>query len=63
MTFKKKHHASYSQRNDFWNDVDMDEYYMSDIYREKVDKAWDNHRYLWDKEYERIDVERTRSED
>ena len=63
MTFKKKTHASYSQRNDFWQSVDMNEYYMSDRYREEVDRAWDQHRYLWDKKYERIDVERTRSKD
>lgn len=30
----------------------MDAYFMSDIYRDKVDKAWDQHRYLWDKRYE-----------
>ena len=48
MTQKKKHHASYSQRNDFWQDVDMDEYYNNLEYREKIEKAWDNHRYLWD---------------
>lgn len=52
MTQRKKQHASYSQRNDFWQDIDMDTYFMSDIYRDKVDKAWDQHRYLWDKKYE-----------
>lgn len=64
MTQRKKSHASYSQRNDFWQNVDMNEYYMSDRYREEIDRAWDQHRYLWDKQHEaRINAARTDRED
>lgn len=44
----RKHPKRVSQaaRDEFWASVDMNEYYMSDIYREKVDKEWDQHRYL-----------------
>ena len=59
MTFKKKHHASYSQRNEFWQNVNMDKYWASTDYREKVEAAWDKHRYL----YERTDFERASGED
>lgn len=59
MTFKKKTHASYSQRNEFWQTVDMDKYWADTDYREKVEHAWDKHRYL----YERTDFDRTGRED
>lgn len=59
MTFKRKTHASYSQRNEFWQSVDMDKYWADTNYRDKVEKAWDKHRYL----YERTDFDRTGRED
>jgi len=34
------------KREQFWSQVDMNEYHMSDIYREKVDKEWS--RFLWE---------------
>lgn len=57
MTFKKKHHASYSQRKEFWENVDMDKYWNDADYRDKVEYAWDKHRYLYDNEA-RSDVDR-----
>lgn len=51
MTQRKKSHASYSQRNEFWESVDMDLYHSSESYRIKVEKAWDQHRYLYDERY------------
>ena len=48
MTFKKKRHASYSERNEFWQSVDMDRYHNDNDYREKVEHAWDQHRYLYE---------------
>lgn len=62
MTFKRKTHASYSQRNEFWQDVDMDKYFADSDYREKVEYAWDQHRYLYNNEA-RIDAQRTDRED
>lgn len=62
MTFKKKHHASYSQRNEFWQGVDMDKYWTSSDYREKVEQAWDKHKYLYDHEA-RTNLERASRED
>ena len=51
MTQKKKRHASYSQRNEFWQGIDMDRYHEDSNYREKVEKAWDQHKYLYDANY------------
>ena len=51
MTFKKKKHASYSQRNEFWQSIDMDRYHSDEDYREKVEHAWDQHRYLYYEAY------------
>lgn len=62
MTFKKKTHASYSQRNEFWQGVDMDLYFSSENYRDKVERAWDKHKYLYDNEA-RTDFDRTGRED
>ena len=62
MTQRKKTHASYSQRKEFWDTVDMDKYFNNTEYREKVEHAWDKHRYLYDYEA-RIDIERTSGED
>lgn len=62
MTQKKKRHASYSQRNEFWQGIDMDKYHNNADYREKVEKAWDNHRYLYD-EQARTDLARADRED
>ena len=62
MTQRKKTHASYSQRHEFWQSVDMELYHNNLNYREKVERAWDKHRYLYDYEA-RIDIERTSGED
>jgi len=29
----------------WWNGVDMDEYFVSDLYREQIDKEWDDFRW------------------
>lgn len=62
MTFKKKQHASYSQRHEFWQDVDIDKYWADLNYREKVEAAWDKHKYLYDNEA-RTNLERAAGED
>lgn len=61
MTFsRKKQNASLSQRKEFWDSVDMNEYFISDRYREEVDQAWDQHRYLYET---RTNAKRTNRED
>lgn len=47
---KPKHKATQEERIEFWQSVDMERYYNETEYREKVEKAWDRHRYLYDDE-------------
>ena len=47
---KPKHKATLEEKAAFWAAVDMERYYNELEYREKVEKAWDRHRYLYDDE-------------
>ena len=59
---KPVHRATLEEKAAFWAAVDMERYNNELEYREKVEAAWHQHKYLYD-EQARIDTLGTNRED